>query len=119
MEQNGDSVIVAAIRWIEQILSGSAASILATIAIASIGLLMLAGRIDWRRGVAIVLGCFVIFGAPSIAQGMLAAVRGEATPPAASVAASPPPAYPQAPATPAAQARKGNDPYAAVAVPQQ
>jgi len=119
MEQNGDSVIVAAIAWIEQIFSGTAASVLATIAIASVGFMMLAGRIDVRRAITIVLGCFMVFGAASIAHGLLATVRGGTTAPVAAVEAPPAPSYPQATTGPATPSAKGHDPYAAVAVPAQ
>ena len=32
--------------------------------------LMLTGRMDWRRGLTVVVGCFVIFGAVSIVAGI-------------------------------------------------
>ena len=35
---------------------------------------MLSGRIDMRRGVLVLLGCFVLFGAPVIAAGIRSAL---------------------------------------------
>jgi len=34
------------------------------------GLMMLTGRIDWRRGATVILGCFVVFGAAAIVAGI-------------------------------------------------
>jgi type IV secretory pathway VirB2 component (pilin) len=31
---------------------------------------MLTGRIDWRRGLVVVLGAFIVFGAAAIVEGM-------------------------------------------------
>lgn len=67
------SPITAAIVWLQGALLGSATTMVAIIAIALFGVLMLSGRIDWRRGVRIVIGCFILFGAPTIAEGLLGA----------------------------------------------
>ena len=42
----------------------------AVIAVASVGLLMLTGRINWRYGATVILGCFILFGAASIVAGI-------------------------------------------------
>ena len=31
---------------------------------------MLTGRMDWRRGVVVVMGCFILFGAAAIVAGI-------------------------------------------------
>lgn len=67
------SPITAAIVWLQGALLGSATTMVAIIAIALFGVLMLSGRIDWRRGVRIVIGCFILFSAPMIAAGLLGA----------------------------------------------
>ena len=66
----GSGVIVAAVRWLEGTLLGTMATVVAVIAVASVGFLMLTGRINWRYGVTVVLGCFVLFGATSIVAGI-------------------------------------------------
>jgi hypothetical protein len=38
---------------------------------------MIAGRVPKWAAVRVVLGCFVLFGAPSIASGLIAAARSE------------------------------------------
>ena len=43
---------------------------IATIAIAVVGFLMLSGRMEWRRGVVVIVGAFIIFGAVSIVAGI-------------------------------------------------
>jgi type IV secretion system protein VirB2 len=32
--------------------------------------MMLTGRIDWRRGLTVVIGAFIVFGAVAIVEGM-------------------------------------------------
>jgi type IV secretory pathway VirB2 component (pilin) len=65
------SALAAANNWVAALLTGTLATTVATIAIAGIGFLMLQGRLPLRRGVTIVLGCFIIFGASSIGRGLL------------------------------------------------
>jgi hypothetical protein len=59
--------------WLQGTLLGSAATIIAILAVAMFGLMMLWGHIDRWRGVRIVIGCFILFGAPAIAAGLLTA----------------------------------------------
>ena len=44
----------------------------AIVAVAIIGLLMLTGRMNWRYGATVILGCFILFGATSIVAGIQA-----------------------------------------------
>lgn len=84
------NVFLTAARWAESLLLGSLATSLVVIAIGSIGFLMLSGRINLRRGAAIILGCFILFGATTIVRGFQGmAGRGAET--AAAVQATPPP----------------------------
>jgi type IV secretory pathway VirB2 component (pilin) len=64
------SVVVAAVAWLEGTLLGPVATTVAIIAVASIGLMMLAGRLDVRRGLTVIAGSFVLFGASMIASGL-------------------------------------------------
>ena len=66
----GSSPILAALQWIEGTLMGNVATTAAVIAVAVVGLMMLTGRIDWRRGLVVVLGAFIVFGAAAIVEGM-------------------------------------------------
>jgi type IV secretory pathway VirB2 component (pilin) len=70
------SPLLAALHWLQDTALGTIATMIAIIAIAAIGLLLLTGRIDWRRGVTTIIGCFVLFGAPTIAAGILSALNG-------------------------------------------
>jgi hypothetical protein len=40
-------------------------------------MMMLTGRMPVRQGVTVILGCFILFGAPSIAAGIQNAIRLE------------------------------------------
>ena len=109
------SVLLAATGWMQSTLSGTLATIIATIAIASIGLGMLWGRIDLRRGTSVLIGCFILFGAATIATGLRDAagfVGGDAGVSPGEQASAPVP-LPK-PLTPQAPA----DPYAGAAVPR-
>jgi type IV secretory pathway VirB2 component (pilin) len=106
----------AAAEWLQGTLLGPIATSVALIAVASIGLLMLNGRVPLRRGVAVISGCFILFGAPAIAAGLVALAAGT---PATSYSAyqavgTPPPVLPQSDSKPPAY-----DPYAGAAVPQR
>lgn len=51
------------------------------VAVAFIGALMLTGRLPLREGGRVVVGCFVLMGAPVIAAGFVAGRGGEVAPP--------------------------------------
>jgi type IV secretion system protein VirB2 len=66
----GSSPLIAALDWVQGTLLGNLATTAAVIAVAAVGFLMLTGRMDWRRGLTVVVGCFIIFGAVSIVAGI-------------------------------------------------
>jgi type IV secretion system protein VirB2 len=66
----GSGVVVSAVRWLQGTLLGTVATVIAVIAIAAVGFLMLTGRINWRYGATVILGCFILFGAASIVAGI-------------------------------------------------
>jgi type IV secretion system protein VirB2 len=119
----GSSVLVAAVQWLQDTLLGTAAASVAAICIAWVGLMMLSGRIDLRRAATVILGCFILFGAASIAAGMRAAAGLADAGPAA--VAHPVPASPLAglpilaPPPPPAAPRRDPDPYAGAALPRR
>jgi type IV secretion system protein VirB2 len=69
-DPSGSGVLVSAVRWLEGTLLGTVATVVAVIAVASVGFLMLTGRINWRYGATVILGCFILFGAASIVAGI-------------------------------------------------
>jgi type IV secretory pathway VirB2 component (pilin) len=71
----GSGPILAAVMWVQDTLLGNVATAVAVIAIAVVGFMMLTGRLEWRRGIAVILGCFIIFGAAAIVAGIQAAAR--------------------------------------------
>jgi type IV secretion system protein VirB2 len=72
-DPQGAGVVVKAMRWLQGTLLGTVATVAAVIAIASVGFLMLTGRINWRHGGVVILGCFILFGAASIVAGIQSA----------------------------------------------
>lgn len=72
----GSNVILTAVNWLQGTLLGNVATALAVIAVAATGLMMLTGRVDWRRGAVVILGAFVVFGAASIVGGIRSLSQG-------------------------------------------
>jgi type IV secretion system protein VirB2 len=66
----GSGVLVSAVNWLQGTLLGTIATVAAVIAVAAVGFMMLTGRINWRYGITVVLGCFILFGAASIVAGI-------------------------------------------------
>jgi type IV secretion system protein VirB2 len=72
----GSGVIVGAVNWLQGTLLGTVATVVAVIAVAAVGFMMLTGRVNWRHGAVVILGCFILFGAASIVAGIRAAAAG-------------------------------------------
>ena len=72
-DPQGSGVIVGAVNWLQGTLMGTVATVVAVIAVAMVGFGMLTGRINWRHGAVVILGCFIVFGAASIVAGIRAA----------------------------------------------
>lgn len=66
----GSGALVSAVQWLQGTLLGTVATVVAVIAVAAVGLMMLTGRINWRYGATVILGCFIVFGAASIVAGI-------------------------------------------------
>ncbi len=69
-DPQGSGVLVSAVQWLQGTLLGTVATVVAVIAVASVGFLMLTGRMNWRYGVTVIIGCFILFGAASIVAGI-------------------------------------------------
>lgn len=111
-DPSGSSPFTSAAHWVQALLAGSLASTLAVLAVAWFGFALLDGRTDIRRGARLLLGCFIVFGASTIASGLLtlagtSAMATQGDQRASSTARSPLPISP----TPAP-----NDPYAGISV---
>lgn len=72
VDPQGSGAIIGAVNWLQGTLLGTVATVAAVIAVAVVGLMMLTGRINWRHGAVVILGCFVLFGAASIVAGIRA-----------------------------------------------
>ena len=75
-DPQGSGVIIGAVNWLQGTLLGTVATVVAVIAVACVGFMMLTGRINWRHGAVVILGCFVLFGAASIVAGIRATAVG-------------------------------------------
>src|SRR5688572_4211369 len=69
----GSGPIVAALGWLQGTLLGNVATAVAVMAVAAVGFMMLTGRLHWRFGATVLIGCFVLFGAASIVGGIQSA----------------------------------------------
>jgi type IV secretion system protein VirB2 len=76
MDPQGSGVLVNAVTWMQDTLLGTIATTVAVIAVATVGFMMLTGRMNWRYGAVVILGCFILFGAASIVAGIRAAAIG-------------------------------------------
>ena len=76
MDPEGSGVIVSAVTWMQDTLLGTIATTVAVIAVAMVGFMMLTGRMNWRFGATVILGCFILFGAASIVGGIRTAALG-------------------------------------------
>jgi len=76
LDPAGSNVILTAVDWLQGTLLGNVATALAVIAVGATGLMMLTGRIDWRRGAVVILGCFIVFGAAAIVAGIRTVAGG-------------------------------------------
>ena len=69
----GSGPIVAALAWMQGTLLGNVATAVAVIAVAMVGFMMLTGRMNWRFGATVIIGCFILFGAGTIGAGIQSA----------------------------------------------
>jgi type IV secretory pathway VirB2 component (pilin) len=110
LEPDGGHALADAAAWVSGTLTGSVATVVATLAVAFIGFMMLQGRLALRRGLVVVIGCFLIFGARTIVTGLrnLGPAAGDRQ----QLAVTPIPPAPKAPPQPLVY-----DPYAGASVP--
>jgi type IV secretory pathway VirB2 component (pilin) len=66
----GSGPVVNALAWLQGTLLGNVATAVAVIAVAMVGFMMLTGRMNWRYGATVIIGCFILFGAASIVAGI-------------------------------------------------
>lgn len=109
---SANSALIGAVDWLRGVLLGAVGTTIAVLAVAAVGLLMLSGRVPIRRGLTVVVGCFVLFSAASIADALVSGLGPSAAreplPPVS------PPAY-----TPSTPKPVPYDPYAGAAVPSR
>lgn len=72
-DPQGSSALLAGVLWLQGTLMGNVATAVAVMAVAAVGFMMLTGRLNWRYGATVILGCFILFGATTIVSGIRAA----------------------------------------------
>lgn len=68
------SVISSAADWIAASVTSSVATMMMSIAVACFGISMLAGHLSPRRGLLLVLGCFILTGSAQIAGALMGSI---------------------------------------------
>lgn len=106
------AVLTNAAQWIVGTLLGTVATTICIIAIAVLGMMMFAGRIPVREGIRVLLGCFLLLGAPTIAAGLMG--QGDVAPVGETGIAPE-----RSPPVPKVRPITPFDPYAGASVPQQ
>ncbi|MFC0590403.1 TrbC/VirB2 family protein [Novosphingobium aquiterrae] len=110
---NAGALAVAS-NWVAGLLTGTAGTTFAILAVAGIGLAMLQGRVAVCDGFRVVAGCFILFGAPAIARELLGLASWNAGPAVFEVEVAPSPPPISLPSPP----QRNRDPYAGASVPQ-
>jgi len=72
-DPSGSGPIVGALLWLQGTLLGNVATAVAVMAVAAVGFMMLTGRMNWRFGATVIIGCFILFGAGAIVSGIQSA----------------------------------------------
>ena len=72
-DPQGSSAILSGVMWLQGTLLGNVATVVAVMAVAAVGFMMLTGRMNWRYGATVILGCFILFGATTIVSGIRSA----------------------------------------------
>lgn len=68
----GGSALAGAAQWVQGTMVGTLATAVCIVAVAILGFMMLRGRVAMREGLRVLLGCFLLLGAPAIAAGLMA-----------------------------------------------
>ena len=98
-EPSASSSLEASVGSTSDVLFGPLAATLCVLAVAFVGFVMLTGRMPVRMGLRVVLGCFVLLGAPVIANGLMELGQKRAVPVVPPIAASEEPRRELPPAT--------------------
>lgn len=104
--------MVEALLWISDLLTGTIAVSIATIAVAVTGISMLSGRMPHQRAAMVVLGCFIVFGARFVAEGLSGLSGAQVEPAISRISIDEPPEF----AAPDTSDRR-NDLYPGAAIP--
>lgn len=71
----GSGPIAGAVNWVLAVMTGPIAISVGVIAVAFVGFMMLTGRLNWKHGLTVLVGLFIVFGAPAIVAGIQSTAR--------------------------------------------
>lgn len=111
------STLGSAAAWLEAAIHGPVVTSVAVLAIAGVGFAMLRGQLSIRRAAIVASGCFIAFGAPSIARSLAMLAQSQSNddvPVIGSFEAPSPPAANIQPPAPTSATEE--DPYAGASV---
>lgn len=109
-----DSPIADGVAWVQAAVLGSTATAIAVIAVSVVGLLKLSGRLELKRGITVIIGCFILFGAGGVAMALTGIARADNAPVPQATPSPDPLSNQSRSALPPAE----YDPYAGASVPQ-
>lgn len=113
-DPSSSNAITDGMAWVQGVALGTTATILSVVAVAAFGLLMLPGRLELRRGLSVVIGCFILFSASGMAKALVGAAMSQSmTTPPSSLSRDAPIAAVRDPG----QRPSSYDPYAGASVP--
>lgn len=112
MTSNRGSALLGAGAWLDSLLDGQLPIVVCSIAMAVLGLAMFGGRLNIRRGAKLILGCFLVLGASTIATGLTQQSDNSIV--EAEILVSPS----VAPDLPQKKSQQTNDPYAGASLAQ-
>ncbi|MCR2834759.1 TrbC/VirB2 family protein [Parerythrobacter lacustris] len=76
------NAVLGSVQWLTGTLLGTVAISLCVIAIAFVGFQMLSGRLPIMRGLRVIVGCFLLLGAPVVAASISGLWQQSSVPPA-------------------------------------
>lgn len=109
---SGQSSLVLAANWLADLLTGEFGTTIAVLTVAGVGFAALLGRFAMRDSLRIVIGCFILFGSPIIAKGLISLAYQNSAP-------TPVRSNSSFNAVPVTSTRPHFDPYAGASVPNQ
>lgn len=89
LDPSSSQTLSTSVEWMSGTMLLETATALCVIGVALLGFAMLTGRFHVRKGFGVVVGCFLVLGAPSVAAGLLTMINSSHNPSNAKLPPSP------------------------------